>query len=284
MKAFKYDLEKWQGSKSKHICPSCGKKTLVKYSDAFGNYLGDDIGLCDRIQKCGYHKPPTGNTRASATIEEYKPPTPLMQKEIIGSIYPYDNLYKFLITKFDEQKVLDVYRAYKVRATDLKWAQSTIFYQIDERGKTWSGKIMNYDEETGKRVKKPWNRIYWVHKLVKRDFVLEQHLFGEHLITDTKRVILVESEKTALICAIVHGMEKTIFVANGGMNNVNSSILKPMMGLTAYAIPDKGAFEYWTEKLTPYGIKPLITVENLDLIKEGEDIADYYLITETDEK
>jgi hypothetical protein len=59
METFKYILDK---SSKKFICPSCNKKTFVKYIEAeTGNYLTDDFGKCDREQNCNYHKaPPKG--------------------------------------------------------------------------------------------------------------------------------------------------------------------------------------------------------------------------------
>lgn len=52
MKDPRYILEK--GS-TKHHCPNCKKKTLVKYVDTeTGDYLPDQYGRCDRECKCSY--------------------------------------------------------------------------------------------------------------------------------------------------------------------------------------------------------------------------------------
>ena len=56
MNNFRYILEK--GSK-KHVCPSCNKRTFVRYVDTeTGKYLPDQYGRCDRESKCNYHLNP----------------------------------------------------------------------------------------------------------------------------------------------------------------------------------------------------------------------------------
>ena len=57
MKSYRYSLEKYSGPDSKHICPKCGKKKFVRYVDNIsGRYIREDIGKCDRLTNCGYHK------------------------------------------------------------------------------------------------------------------------------------------------------------------------------------------------------------------------------------
>ena len=52
----RYSLEK--GSE-KHICPQCKQKTFVRFVDNQNcTYLSDDVGRCDREQKCRYFKGP----------------------------------------------------------------------------------------------------------------------------------------------------------------------------------------------------------------------------------
>ena len=57
--SFKYTLDK---SSKKYICPSCNKRTLVKYVDnETGKFLPDNFGRCDRESKCNYnYAPPKG--------------------------------------------------------------------------------------------------------------------------------------------------------------------------------------------------------------------------------
>ena len=88
----------------------------------------------------------------------------------------------------------------------------TIFPQIDIQGRCRTAKIMAYDEN-GHRIKDKMDRIDWLHaRIMKKkglkpsDWNLKQCLFGEHLLSSrsNEAVCLVESEKTAIICALVY--------------------------------------------------------------------------------
>ena len=62
-KQYKYTLQK--GS-AKSICPSCGKKTLVRYVDSVtGECLPEHYGRCDREINCGYINTPKPEPQAS---------------------------------------------------------------------------------------------------------------------------------------------------------------------------------------------------------------------------
>ncbi|WP_397334305.1 DUF6371 domain-containing protein [Paenimyroides marinum] len=42
--------------------------------------------------------------------------------------------------------------------------------------------IWTYNKHTGKRIKEPYNKLYWQHKKINNvDFKLKQTLFGMHL-------------------------------------------------------------------------------------------------------
>ncbi|WP_430815720.1 PG0870-related protein [Carboxylicivirga sp. RSCT41] len=55
-------MEKYNGSNSRYNCPNCGheqSRTFSKYIDVeTGNYLHDNVGRCNREDKCGYHYTP----------------------------------------------------------------------------------------------------------------------------------------------------------------------------------------------------------------------------------
>lgn len=56
---YRYRLETYDPKVRKHICPACEKRTFVRYIDtATGEYVSTDVGKCDRLEKCGYHKTP----------------------------------------------------------------------------------------------------------------------------------------------------------------------------------------------------------------------------------
>ncbi len=273
---FKYTLEPYKGMKSRYNCPNCRKKkTFVRYVDVDGNHVGDDVGRCNSEISCGYHKKPSDNEVVISRVEYVRPiPTPLNDDEVIGDYFK-DSLYFYLIKHFDVKKVQQAFLHYHVRSTDVKWKNSTIFYQIDRELVFHTGKIIKYDWNTGKRVKKPFPKIYWIHKLLSRNFELEQCLFGEHLLTGLTKddtVYLVESEKTAIICYL-HNPNNT-YIATGGLSNINFKKMSVLSGLDVIALPDKGGYELWKKKLEPFGIKVHSILENNNNINVGDDIAD----------
>ena len=60
MKNYRFTLEKYRGIKSRYTCPQCGRKyVFTRYIDTETNqYIADDVGKCNRLDKCGYHYTP----------------------------------------------------------------------------------------------------------------------------------------------------------------------------------------------------------------------------------
>ena len=60
MKNYRYTLEKYRGIRSRYTCPQCGRKyVFTRYIDTETNqYIADDVGKCNRLDKCGYHYTP----------------------------------------------------------------------------------------------------------------------------------------------------------------------------------------------------------------------------------
>ena len=275
---FKYQLERYSSMKQKHRCPACGKRTFVRYVDTDGNYVGDDVGRCDREGKCGYLKSPDGNgTITNGFI--YKPIVPtFLTKEDVSLSQFQDELYRYLTGLYSVSDVQSVFSRYIVRSTNTKWKNSTVFYQKDLKGRYRTGKIILYDE-FGKRVKKPYSHIYWVHSsITSYEFQLEQCLFGEHLLESfdvlNGDIYLVESEKTCLICSLEY--PKDLFLATGGLSNLNAKKLSVLNGYNVEAIPDKGGYDYWKKKLEPLGISVNKAMKRSDM-EDGDDIADLIL-------
>ena len=58
---YRYQLEKYRGRSTRHICPQCGRKSVfTRYIDTENNniYISDNVGKCNRLDKCGYHYTP----------------------------------------------------------------------------------------------------------------------------------------------------------------------------------------------------------------------------------
>jgi hypothetical protein len=169
-------------------------------------------------------------------------------------------------------------------ATSKHWNGATVFWQIDTQGKIRTGKIMLYSTTTGKRVKEPFNHIYWVHKALKKsEFKLRQCLFGEHLLIDkTKPVAIVESEKTAVIGSIY--LPQFIWVAVGSLTNLNAEKCSILKGRTVILFPDLNGFEKWSSKakelshLAAFTVSDLLERKATEAEREqGLDLADYLI-------
>ena len=58
---YRYQLERYRGRGTRYTCPQCGRKyTFTRYIDTENNnqYISDNVGKCNRLDKCGYHYTP----------------------------------------------------------------------------------------------------------------------------------------------------------------------------------------------------------------------------------
>ncbi len=193
-----------------------------------------------------------------------------------------ENLEAFLKTIFAECQVFNAMQNYFLTGTNLSWNNATIFWQIDHNEKIHAGKIMLYDSSNGKRIKKPYNHINWLHKALKEsDFLLSQCLFGLHRIREdyNKPLAIVESEKTAIIMSII--IPDVLWLATGSKQNLKPTLMEPLKGRKIILYPDKGEYDDWMKKaelLKGIGLKIEVSdiLENTNH-KKGTDLADYYL-------
>ena len=135
------------------------------------------------------------------------------------------------------------------------------FWQIDNEGRPRSAKLMRYGEN-GKRNKK--ENPGWIHNQngIREQCDLEHHEFrtvpfGMHLLKKYPDAVVnvVESEKTALICANAYGHpERSLWLAVGGIKFLKPEVLQPIiaMGRTIWLWPDKDGVQDWTEKCNHY--------------------------------
>ena len=208
---------------------------------------------------------------------------------VLRSVRPQVNsdFTTFLLSILDPVIVEDLVHDYQLGVTSHR---DVIFFQLDINGSCRTGKIMKYDPETGHRIKdenQP-NRINWVHSLMKSsgqlpaDWQLTQCLFGEHLLRQypKKVVALVESEKTAIICAGL--MPRFLWLATGGKSQINDRLLV-LKGRTVVAFPDIDGYDEWERKIASYTgldirINPVLQQNATKEDREAHiDIADWLL-------
>jgi hypothetical protein len=284
MKQYKYTLDK---SSKKFICPRCDKKTFVKYLETENNiYLSDEFGRCDRESNCGYYLKPETEFKNTYEIVNAPKPEPsfhsleLVEKTVLGS---YQNKFiEFIKTLFPKEKVNEAVQNYLI-GTWSSWKGTTVFWQIDKQEKVHHGKVMMYESITGKRAKNKEGKGIFstVRSLLKlEDFVLNQCLFGLHLINEkTKVVALVEAEKTAVIMSVFK--PEFVWLATGSKGGFKYEFLKAIKNYKIVAFPDKSEYLTWNSKaieLNRFGFKISVSdwLENTDY-PSGTDLADVYI-------
>jgi len=264
---YRYILEPYKDKSQKHICPECGRRSFVRYIDIeSGDYLHDKVGRCDHENSCGYHLRPADYFKNSARpafkkryffprkdLAKKKNPNSLStisDEAVMATIGHYDRNYLFMWLSeiFGSRLTLEAARLYRL-GTSKYWNGACIFWQTDINNHTRTGKIMLYNRQTGHRIKEPVARITWVHSLkMFESFKLQQCFFGEHLLKMNRDVTVgvVESEKTAMICSMFR--RDMIWLATGGLNNLNTNRCKVLKGRKIILFPDLGAEEIWEQK------------------------------------
>lgn len=318
---FEFEFEK--GSK-KFTCPNCNspKKFRRYVRRATGEYAPFEFGRCDRELSCGYHRYPSkeysANNPQSLGIGKRRNqkllPSSLLDKSGSQVIYEEETLpckpdyisnnvllrtltnyhqnafVSFLLDLFPEDAE-SVWQAVKDYFIGTWLGGKTCFWQIDQRRKVRTGKIIAYDVESGKRRKDV--NLNWIHTELKRlghlkaNFNLKQCFFGEHLlpIQTNKPVAIVEAEKTAVIASIC--FPEFVWLACGGKKNLKVEKLARLKDRQIILYPDADSFTDWNEmernnRQQNLIIKTSTIIESLATDKEkvnGCDLADY-LITE----
>lgn len=132
----------------------------------------------------------------------------------------------------------------------------TMFWQIDHECKIRTGKMMKYKPD-GHRDKESDHNFDWIHAWLGRRGFYNTDLytystcyFGSHLLNGCPdaTINLVESEKTALICAIAYGdPTKHLWLATGGKQFFTRWKMEPLIKLKRKVVlyPDRDAEEEW---------------------------------------
>jgi len=169
-------------------------------------------------------------------------------------MYSRNGLFTFLMSLFrgNEESVIRAFQEYFVGTTELG---QTVFWQIDQRSIVRTGKVIQYDGDTGKRRKD--RNPNWMHSILKKtgslpnDFALKQCFFGEHLIRkyNDLPIAIVESEKTALVATICHwAFPSIVWIACGGKSLLTlQRLLKLPRDRQLVLYPDEDAFSQWDE-------------------------------------
>ncbi|MBR8536111.1 hypothetical protein KDU71_11130 [Carboxylicivirga sediminis] len=284
MPDIRYSLEKYKGRSTRYHCPQCHQRTFTRYIDNHTNkHLSDYTGRCNRVEKCGYHFTPKMYFEKNGyEPDDYikptlkpkpiiKPPSCIDKELMLSSLtnYHQNNFAIGLSKYFPEHLVLEVLQKYYVGTAK---GNKTIFWQVNRLGQVRTGKVMQYNSATLKRV----GYINWVHHVTKqKDFNLKQVFFGAHLLIDkTRPVAIAEGEKNAIFGALYYPQYN--WVAVGSIEMLNVQKLNTLKGYQVTLFPDKGkAFDKWSKisESACFDVHVNTVLENTAL-NEGDDIAD----------
>jgi hypothetical protein len=314
------ELEKYKGQSTRFTCPKCGRKhSFTRYIDTETNiYIDEKVGICNRAIKCGYHYSPKqffennpsynqypytinysrlgfeipsvhkfGISNPEQRLKELIPIKQIDKKYLLQTISKPSNFLTFLFDNFPKEDVERVIKDYFIGGA---MDNGVVFWQIDSSFRIRTGKIMQYNPQTGKRVK---SGVSWVHSELKKqnllsdDWQLTQCLFGEHLLIKypEKPVMLVESEKTAIIMSLYEPSFN--WMATGGLNNLTENKIYPIRKQQITAFPDLKCFELWQSKAERINKAIGSKIELSNILEEiatkedkelGLDLADYYLV------
>lgn len=313
MIARRYVLKSYiAGRNCKTDCPICnGKKTFVQYYDTFTAQFIAGAGKCDRINSCGAHITPAqvlDNTQQFSRLE-YKR---IMQRQrataaaqaapqfyALNGIfsawrgnYTANKLYCYLSQIFGINETNCAFTKYSV--TD-DTSGGAVFWQTNGKGAATTGRIIHYKTD-GHRNKD--FAPYWVHSIAIKagklpsDYNPPKYLFGLNTITKGANVLIVESEKSALICYLYNLLKPgndicgdyTAFCATGGATmisatlNTSTEILHANSAKITLCPDDDPAGDKWRETANLYGAKIHdIARDNNSAKISGYDIGDLIL-------
>ena len=306
-------LEKYHGTRTRHTCTNCGKRhefTRFINTDT-GEYLADNVGICNRSSSCGYRYTakqyyadnPTGakfvKARAGKSpqfktqIQTEKPKsfdyiTPEHLKATLNN-YDRNAFVQFLFDLFPDcsEEIQAVLKMYLVGTFD----DYTCFPSIDQQNRICRAKLIKFNQATGKRLKGQFDTSSLKTKLkLKEDFQYKQIFFGEHLLLKypNKPVAIVEAEKTAIIASLC--FPEFIWLGSNSKTWLKSERLKRLGQRQTILYPDADGFELW-QSIAADAQRQGLTVKASRLIEtrataaqkeNGYDLADYLINQQTE--
>jgi hypothetical protein len=277
MKEFRYVYQ----DRKKYLCPNCGHKTMRRFIDTTtGELLPDHFGVCERVFSCSYENRPEKEIVDRAPVE--RPPSipfyfnPSSIEDTLNR-YLINILFTFLANKLKAQKTSETFGRYRIGTN---FSGDTIFWQIDEEGKIRAGKRIQYFSDGHRNKARGASWLHWSNGFDETRHVLDQCLFGQHLMDSRyKDIFVVESEKTALICDICKKEPDVLFLACGGLQNLGLiAKLKFNPDQRVWVIPDNDGNEIWQQKIDKLNLPAKIKmIPSLQEMKRGSDIGDLLL-------
>ena len=187
---------------------------------------------------------------------------------------------------FDNEVVKRVLEDYYVGGTandivvrGVNYGPAVVFWQIDELGRVHDAKLMAYKPD-GHRVpgwagsmRSICERSHKGPQLAETEKVL----FGLHLLPrhPDKAACIVESEKTALICACRY--PSMLWLATGGCGNLQREKLAALRDRRVVVYPDSGEYHDWLQRMEESGCRDYKVMDFMEQYEPNTDIADILL-------
>lgn len=290
-------------------------KCFTRYVDIeTGEYVADECGKCDHESSCGYHYPPrdffrdhpgqggqkawerplvNGHVAVLGHPKASYIPTEFVQTEFFPTSWVEASQNRrstfrtwFENLPFDAERIRRVMMDYRVGGTNydvfvdyINRGPAVVFWMIDEQQRVHDAKLMAYSCD-GHRVQGWGNSMRAICEKSKMGPQLQQTekvLFGLHLLpcNPDKTVCVVESEKSALVCACRY--PEYLWLATGGCGNLNASKLRPLMDRKLVIYPDSGEYDKWLARMKDSGHKHYAIVDFMEQYEANTDIADVIL-------
>lgn len=256
-----------RGSK-KELCPHCQAKRFVPYVDGRGEeapHDGQPFGRCDRQNSCGYHRKPWEHGRDDwQSMAVIQPPRVIRTQARFmdaGLIAAHDRpnaLTNWIHDAFGAATLANLKERFDIGTLEMHGRTYAIFWLTDEAGNIHTGKAVPYELRGGvpRRVRTGFGGAYWMHKTMTPPPKLEEWTlrpFGLRQLHQMPHapVGIVESEKTALLCAAA--LPGMAWVAVGGLQNLTAydnecTVIAALKGRRVVLYPDADAVDDWTTK------------------------------------
>lgn len=280
-----------------------------------GEYLDESCGRCNHVSSCGYDYTPSqlyrnypqlrpndswrhpdinGHVSVLARKEQpFQQPQEYVQTEFYDFAWVEKATERtsafrtwFEGLPFNKELMATVLYEYFVGGTSddvvvngVNHGPAAVFWMIDEQLRVHDAKCIAYHPD-GHRVDGWANFLRSACEKKKTGPQLaqtEKVLFGLHLLNyyPAKPVCIVESEKSALVCACRY--PQYLWMATGGCGGLSKQKLRPLMDRTLVVIPDSGEYEKWSKRMKESGHKHYKVINDLEVYPPNTDIADLIL-------
>lgn len=189
-----------------------------------------------------------GNSTPKRELLEYIRPKEgkYVPEEVFAEYCQYDlgkcNLFNFMCRLFGQQRVMEAWAKYYVTSDS---GGNVVWWYRDTEGRILHDKVMRYSY-IGKR-----DKAFTTRRFKTADGFSGRAYFGSHLVEEGKKVVLLESEKSVLLCACYFGMDNDmVFLGTGGKSNTrdideNTILLPDMDAISAWSDTKGVICEWW---------------------------------------